>query len=358
VVVALAIVYVGWGSTPVAMKVAVRGLPPLSLSAFRFLVAGALLYGWCAWQRRRHPDRGWRPPTAVQWRSGTILGLLLPAAGTGGATWAEQKLSAGTAALLLATIPVWMVIGSRIADGQRISGRAAAGLVAGIAGVGVLINPLTGRAPDLTACAVTLAGAMCWGLGSVYARRAPLPDQPLLASATEMISGGLALGVLGAVSGEYGRLRLAELSTTSGWSLLYLIVIGSLLVFSIYQWLLGHAPSRVVGTYAFVNPVIAVLLGWWLLAEHADGRTALATVIIVAGVILMMAPSGDTAASRPTEGPPRPAEAGQRLPQAAGPCSATEVAGQGPEPERTSALSSVTYCPETPPRSRRRSVPR
>jgi drug/metabolite transporter (DMT)-like permease len=168
---ALAVVYVAWGSTFVAMRVAVRSLPPLTMSGVRFLAAGVLLYCWCLWGRRRHPEAGWRAPTRREWRASAILGIALPAAGTGGAAWAEQKIPAGTAALLLASVPVWMIITSRVADNERITFLTAGGLVLGLAGVGVLVNPLAGGAPDLLPSAVALGGALFWGCGSVYAKR-------------------------------------------------------------------------------------------------------------------------------------------------------------------------------------------
>ena len=172
---ALTVVYIAWGSTFVGMRVAVRSLPPLTMSSMRFLAAGLLLYGWCLWRRRRHPEAGWQGPTRREWLASAILGIMLPAAGTGGAAWAEQKIPAGTAALMLATVPVWMTITSRIADSERISLRTAGGLVLGLAGVAVLINPLGAGAPDLLASAVALGGALLWGCGSVYAKRAPHP---------------------------------------------------------------------------------------------------------------------------------------------------------------------------------------
>ena len=205
---ALVVVYIAWGSTFVAMRVAVRSLPPLTMSGVRFLAAGLLLYGWCLWQRHRHPEAGWRAPTRREWRASAILGIALPAAGTGGAAWAEQKIPAGTAALLLATVPVWMIITSRIVDNERITILTAGGLVLGLAGVAVLINPLAGAAPDPFASAVALGGALCWGCGSVYAKRAPHPSQPLLASGMEMICAGVALGLIGAAGGELGRVSV------------------------------------------------------------------------------------------------------------------------------------------------------
>jgi drug/metabolite transporter (DMT)-like permease len=285
---ALAVVYIAWGSTFVAMRVAVRSLPPLTMSGVRFLVAGLLLYGWCRWQRHRHPEAGWRAPTRAEWRASAILGIALPAAGTGGAAWAEQKIPAGTAALLLATVPVWMIITSRIVDNERIRILTAGGLVLGLAGVAVLINPLAGAAPDLFASAVALGGALCWGCGSVYAKRAPHPAQPLLASGMEMICAGVALGLIGAAGGELGRISAASLVSASGLALGYLIVFGSLLGYSTYEWLLHHASSQLASTYAFVCPLVAVILGWWLLGEQISGRTLLAAAAISVGVALIM----------------------------------------------------------------------
>jgi drug/metabolite transporter (DMT)-like permease len=285
---ALAVVYITWGSTFVAMRVAVRSLPPLTMSGVRFLVAGLLLYGWCRWQRHRHPEAGWRAPTRREWRASAILGIALPAAGTGGAAWAEQKIPAGTAALLLATVPVWMIITSRIVDNERIRILTAGGQVLGLAGVAVLINPLAGAAPDLFASAVALGGALCWGCGSVYAKRAPHPGQPLLASGMEMICAGVALGLIGAAGGELGRISAASLVSASGLALGYLIVFGSLLGYSTYEWLLHHASSQLASTYAFVCPLVAVILGWWLLGEQISGRTLLAAAAISVGVALIM----------------------------------------------------------------------
>jgi len=285
---ALAVVYVAWGSTFVAMRVAVRSLPPLTMSGVRFLAAGLLLYSWCRWQRHRHPEAGWRAPTRREWRASAVLGIALPAAGTGGAAWAEQKIPAGTAALLLATVPVWMIIASRIVDAERIALRTAAGLLLGVAGVVVLVNPLAGGGPDLLASAVALGGALFWGCGSVYAKRAPLPGQPLLASGMEMICAGVTLCLIGAAGGEFGRISAASFVSASGLALGYLIVFGSLLGYSTYEWLLHHASSQLAGTYAFVCPLVAVILGWWLLGEQISGRTLLAAAAISGGVVLIM----------------------------------------------------------------------
>lgn len=272
----LLIVYVVWGSTYLAQKVGLEGLPPLTMNAIRFLIAGALLYAYCRYRRMPNPDR-------PQWRAGAIQGLLLPAAGTGGAAWAEQWLSSGITALFLASIPLWIVLGRRVTDHEKITWPVALGLLAGFAGVTLLARPSGGG--DGLAIAVALGGALCWGLGTVYAGHAPRPASALMASAIEMLCAGAILAVLSGVTGEWSRI---DVSTRSALALTYLIVFGSLIAYTAYTWLLDHVAPRIAGTYAFVNPVVAVVLGWWLLGEPLSLRTLLATAVIVLGVALIV----------------------------------------------------------------------
>ena len=282
----LLIVYVVWGSTYLAQKVGLEGLPPLTMNAVRFLVAGALLYAYCRHRRMPRPDR-------PQWRAGAVQGLLLPAAGTGGAAWAEQWLSSGITALFLASIPLWIVLGRRLTDHERITWPVALGLLAGFAGVVVLARPSGGG--DAVAIAVALAGAMCWGLGTVYAGHAPRPASALMASAIEMLAAGAILTVLSGVTGEWSRI---DVTGRSALAVGYLIVFGSLVAYTAYTWLLDHVTPRIAGTYAFVNPVVAVLLGHWLLGEPLTARTVLAAAVIAAGVaLIVLAPA--RAAPRP-----------------------------------------------------------
>jgi len=272
----LLIVYVVWGSTYLAQKVGLESLPPLTMNAIRFLVAGALLYAYCRWRRMPNPDR-------PQWRAGAVQGLLLPAAGTGGAAWAEQYLSSGITALFLATIPLWIVLGRRVADHEKITWPVTLGLLAGFAGVAVLARPSGGG--DLVAIMVALGGALCWGLGTVYAGHAPRPASALMASAIEMICAGAILVVLSGLTGEWDRIGVTG---RSALAVGYLIVFGSLVAYTAYTWLLDNVAPRIVGTYAFVNPVVAVLLGWWILSEPLTVRTLLATAVIAAGVALIV----------------------------------------------------------------------
>ena len=279
----LLIVYVVWGSTYLAQKIGLEGLPPLTMNAIRFLVAGALLYAYCRYRRMPNPDR-------PQWRAGAIQGVLLPAAGTGGAAWAEQWLSSGITALFLASIPLWIVLGRRVADRELITWPVAAGLAAGFAGVVVLAGPTGGG--NAIAVAVALGGALCWGLGTVYAGHAPRPASALMASAIEMLCAGALLVVLSGVTGEWSRIAVTQ---RSALALAYLIVFGSLVAYTAYTWLLDHVAPRVAGTYAFVNPVVAVLLGWWVLGEPLTVRTVLATGVIAVGVaLIVLAPAPAT----------------------------------------------------------------
>jgi drug/metabolite transporter (DMT)-like permease len=292
----LLIVYVVWGSTYLALKVGLDAFPPLALNGVRFLVAGALLLAYCRWRRRPWPHRR-------QWRAAAVQGLLLPAAGTGGACWAEQSLSSGTTALLLATIPLWMVLGRRVVDHERIRPAAGAGLVAGIAGVAILVPP--GGATGGLAVVVALASAASWGLGSVYALHAPRPEHALMASAIELLTAGAALCLLAVLSGEPARIAVTREALLA---LGYLVVFGSLVAYTAYSWLLDHVEPRVAGTYAFVNPVVAVLLGGWLLGESIGPREITATTVIAAGVaLIVLSPRPEPARSGSPGSPPTPA---------------------------------------------------
>src|SRR6185437_10546140 len=290
----LLIVYVVWGSTYLAQKVGLAGIPPLTLNATRFLIAGALLFAYCRLRRVPMPKRR-------EWRAGAIQGLLLPAAGTGGAAWAEQTLTSGITALFLATIPLWIVLGRRFADREPITWPVALGIAAGIDGVVVLARPHGGG--DTLAIAVALTGALCWGLGSVYAQHAPRPQSALLASAIEMLCAGAILTVLATASGELGRIHLQPRALLA---LAYLVVFGSIVAYTAYTWLLDHVAARIAGTYAFVNPVVAVLLGGWLLHEPLGGRVLLSTAMIAAGVALIVLAPARTVSRAGAERSPRP----------------------------------------------------
>jgi drug/metabolite transporter (DMT)-like permease len=269
---ALAIVYVVWGSTYLGIRVAIDDLPPLTMLAIRFLIAGALLY---AWVRRKHPA-----PGREAWRAAAISGTGLFAIGTGAVAWAELHLDSGLAALIVALVPIWLVL----FDPARLSRVALAGLALGIGGVALLAGP--GSAAFVPATLVLLAGGVGWAWASVYSATAPLPPNGL-GAAMQMLTGGAALLVAGALRGELAELRVPSLGAVA--AVAYLVVFGSLIAFSAYAWLLRNARTSLVGTYAFVNPIVAVLLGSVFLDESLTARTLVSGGVIVAAVALIVA---------------------------------------------------------------------
>jgi drug/metabolite transporter (DMT)-like permease len=292
--IALGSVYLIWGSTYLAIRVAVRTIPPFFMGSIRFFIAGGVLYTVAIRLGERDTDR----PTRRQWRAAAILGALLLLGGNGGVSWAEQRVASGIVALVVAMVPIWMALIDRFLFGQRLSRWAIVGLVLGFAGLILLVGgPGKGRA-DPVGIAVVVVATLCWASGSMYARRAPMPRRPLVGTAMQMLAGGLIMGVAGAIT-EIGAFHPSAVSADSMWATAYLIVFGSWIGFVAYVWLLRAAPTSLVGTYAYVNPVIAVFLGWAFLNEAISGRTIVAAAVIVAGVALIISarkvPPGDPA---------------------------------------------------------------
>ena len=294
VALALATVYLVWGSTYLGIRVAVETMPPLLMAGSRFLIAGAVMYA----AGRLAGDHRVGPVGRPQWVAASIVGVALLGCGNGGVSWGEQVVPSGIAALLVATVPLWMALFARAWLGERLRRPAVAGLLVGFAGLVLLVDPGSGAGLDLAGTAVILAGALCWAAGSVYARRAPLPSRPVIANGMEMLAGGAALLAAGIATGELSDLRLDEVSGASMMALAYLIVFGSIAAFSAYTWLLRHASTSLAATYAYVNPVVAVLLGWAILDEPVTGRTLLAGAVIVAGVALIVSAQRPRAPSR------------------------------------------------------------
>lgn len=291
---ALGVVYLVWGSTYLAIRVAVDTLPPFSSAAARFLVAGALLTAFTA-------ARGdWRaePIGPRQWRAAAIVGAALLLGGNGAVVWAERRIPSGVAALLVAMLPLWVALLERLRFGRRLARRAVVGLGLGFAGVALLLGRAEAGGVDLLGALACLGASASWASGSIYARTAPLPRQPLVATSMEMLAGGAFLGVAGAAAGELSALRPGTFSTASILALAYLVVFGSLVAFSTFVWLLHNAPLPLVATYAYVNPVVAVLLGWAILGEALTVRLALAGAVVVTGVALI------ASAVPPTPDPP------------------------------------------------------
>lgn len=283
VALALLAVYLIWGSTYLAIAVAIETLPPFLMAGLRFLVAGGALYAFLRL-------RGTPAPLRAHWRGALVVGGLLLLGGNGMVSWAEQRVPSGLAALLIAVVPLWMVLLEAARRGGARPGRATMlGLALGFAGLLLLISPgdLGGAGIDLVGAAALLLATVSWAVGSVHGRRFALPDSALLATAMEMLGGGALLVLAGSASGEWARLDLAAVSATSWAALVYLILAGSIVGLSCYVWLLRVAPPAVVGTYAFVNPIVAIALGAALLAEPVTPRTLAAAAVIVAGVAVI-----------------------------------------------------------------------
>lgn len=286
-VVAFAIVYVVWGSTYLAMRVALEGFPPLLLGGIRFLLAGGLLGAWVALR-----ERPAFPPRA-QWGWALLTGLLLFCGGNLGVLLAETRITSGAAALLAASLALWMaLLDWWRPGGVRPSALMGAGLVLGMVGVGVLVGPaeLAGaHGVDPVGAACVLLGSLAWAGGSLLSRAPQRPASPLLGSAMQMLCGGVLLMTMAVARGDATRALAAAHAPPAhaAWALLYLVVFGSLIGFTAYLWLMQHAAPAAVATYAYVNPVVAVVLGWAFGGEALSARTVVAAAIIVGAVALI-----------------------------------------------------------------------
>jgi drug/metabolite transporter (DMT)-like permease len=284
IVLAFGVIYIIWGSTYLAIRIAVQSIPPFWMAGTRFLLAGSILYAWMRW-------RGTPAPLRKHWLGAAAVGALMLVCGNGMVSWAERRVPSGLAATLLAMIPLWMVLlDSFRKGGARLTGRVGGGLVMGLAGVGILVGParLWGSSRvDILGATALMFSALCWSVGSLYSRAAKLPPSPFLAAAMEMLAGGAMLIVLGLLA-ERGQLHWRAISLRSIAGLLYLVAAGSLLGFTAYIWLLRTVPTSRVATYAYVNPIVAVFIGWAFGGEPLSARGLLATGIIVAAVALIL----------------------------------------------------------------------
>jgi drug/metabolite transporter (DMT)-like permease len=289
VAVALLIVYVVWGSTYFAIALMIETLPPLLSAGVRYGTAGLLVLGGLAAHARLRPAMPRERPTAVHWRSATIVGVLLLLGGNGGVVLAELRIPSGMAAVLVATVPIWLAVFDAVVTRRRPSRLAIGGLAAGMVGVAVLLVPLEGiEQLDPIGVLLVVGAAVSWALGSMVARHAPMPRSGLLVTGMEMVAGGVALVLVGSLLGEIGRMDLAAASTTSIVALLYLVVFGSIVAFTAYTWLLANVPVTTVGTYAYVNPIVAVALGAAFLSEPITARTIVASIVIIGAVVAMV----------------------------------------------------------------------
>lgn len=301
IIAAFAAVYIIWGSTYLGIRFAIETLPPFLMAGTRFLIAGTILYTW----RRLSGSVG---PVRVHWRSAAIIGGLMLLGGNGGVTWGEQTVPSGLAALLVATVPIWIAtLDALRPGGTRPSGMVIGGLLLGFLGIVLLVGPesLAGNGTlHLAGVLVILAGSLLWAIGSLYSKEAPLPEDPLLGIGMEMLMGGAWLWLAGTLTGEWSQLNPGAVSLRSGAALGYLTLAGSLVGFSAYVWLLRVVPPARAATYAYVNPVVAVVLGWALAGESLTPMTLVAAGVIILGVIITTTARGREAASAEPEAPP------------------------------------------------------
>ncbi len=303
---ALSAVYVIWGTTYLAIRVSNETLPPLIAAGVRFLIAGLVLYAVTV---RRGDVAGDRPRTA-QWRAAAIVGLGLVAGGNGLVVLAERTVPSGLISLIIALVPLWMALADRVILRHRIGGLTTFGLVLGFAGAALLIG---GTASDstapLTGMLVGVVASLSWTSASLYSRTAPLPGRPLVGAGMEMMIGGAALVLAGALRGELTLVQFGDFSARSLFALAYLITIGSWVGYTSYVWLLRNARTSLVSTYAYVNPVVAVFLGWLILDETITIRTLAAGAIVLIAVAIIISTGGAKRREEPIPIEPAPEEA-------------------------------------------------
>jgi drug/metabolite transporter (DMT)-like permease len=299
--IALAIVYVVWGSTYLAIAYVVDTMPPFLSASVRFLCAGGILYAFSIRRGDRTGDR----PGPRQWRAAAVVGALLFMGGNGGVVWAEQRVPSGIAALVVASVPLWMALIAFVFLKERLRRVAVAGLVVGFAGTALLIRPAGSQHVDLAGALVLVGASVAWSIGTLYATRAPLPARGSVSAGMQLLCGGAVLGIAGLASGELGRVHPDQISRSAIVGLVYLIVFGAVVAFSAYSYMVRNTSPAIVSTYAYVNPVIAVLLGWAVRDEPLRATKLIAGAVIVVAVAMIVgsrarpAPEGEPAAGAP-----------------------------------------------------------
>ena len=282
---AFAIIYFVWGSTFLAIRVGVREVPPFLLASIRFLVAGLVLYGWMI-------ARGERSPSRRQWASVSLLAILIFVLDYGLVFWAEQRVPSGITAVMMATTPAFMALSEIIfLRTQKLTARLGSALLIGLGGVAVLTSHalnLGGAPIDRRGAVALIVASMSWSLASALTRKLPLPSSKVMSSGAQMLAGGVFLALAAAALGEFRNFHPSTVSRAAWLSLLYLIVAGSIIAFTAYVWLIHHESPTKVGTYAYVNPVIAVLLGYFLGGEGLGLRTILGTLFVLISVVVII----------------------------------------------------------------------
>lgn len=303
VLLAFAIIYFVWGSTFLAIKVGVREVPPFLLAGMRFFIAGIVLYGWMR-------VRGTRSPTVREWGGASLLAILIFVFDYGLLFWAERRVASGIAAVILATIPVFMTFSEIWLLGtRRLTLRLAFALLLGIVGVAVLMSPSVsfGEVPiDMGGAWALIVAAISWSIAAALSHKLPLPEAKGMSSAAQMFTGGVLLTIAATSLGELRGFHLAAVSHQAWFALAYLIVAGSIVAFTAYVWLIHHESPTMVGTYAYVNPVVAILIGYGFAGEALGRRTIIGTALVLVSVVVITTSrsrktSAQTWASEPQE---------------------------------------------------------
>jgi len=301
ILLAFAIIYFVWGSTFLAIRIGVREMPPFLMAAIRFLIAGLLMFVWLLAKRTTLPS-------AKQWASATLLAVLIFVCDYGLLFWAEQKVPSGVAAVMMATIPVFMSLSEILFLGtQKLTARLTMALLAGIAGVLVLVSHSLGlgeQPVSTTGAIALLLASVSWSVASALSRKLPLPESKPMSSAAQMLSGGIMLTITATALGEFQGFRPQAVSREAWLALAYLIVAGSIVGFTAYVWLLHHESPTRVGTYAYVNPVVAVIFGYFFGGEAIGPRTLLGTLLVLVSVVVITT----TPSKKRLPEPPREAE--------------------------------------------------
>jgi drug/metabolite transporter (DMT)-like permease len=281
---AFGFIYFVWGSTYFAIRVGVHEVPPLMFAAMRFSAAGAALYGWTRL-------RGETAPTMRQWVSACLLAFLIFVGDYGLLFWAEIRVPSGIAAVMMATIPVFIALGEIVFLGtQKLTWRLAVALVVGIGGVAVLTLPslnLSGVPVEPLGAFALIVAAMNWGIATILSRKLELPASKVVSSGAQMLAGGIMLFAFSAMFGEFGRFDVRSVSSGAWWALAYLVVVGSIIGYTAYVWLLHYQSPTKVGTYAYVNPVVAVVVGYFLGGEELGMRTVVGTALVIVSVVMI-----------------------------------------------------------------------
>jgi drug/metabolite transporter (DMT)-like permease len=297
---AFAIIYLVWGTTFLAIRVGVQEIPPFLMAAMRFLAAGGVLYAWMIVQ-------GEPSPTAREWMAAGAVSIFIFVFDYGLLFWAEQRVPSGIAAVMLAMIPLFMAVAEIIFLGtQKLTGRLAFALLSGIAGVAVLMSRslnLSGAPVDKRGALALIVASMSWSLGSVLTRKLALPSSKGMSSGAQMLAGGFFLAIAAAVLGEFRGFHPAAVSRQAWFALLYLIVAGSIVGFTAYVWLIHHESPTKVATYAYVNPCVAVFVGYFLGGESLGLRTILGTLFVLTSVIVITSAKTPRVATLPVVNP-------------------------------------------------------